>query len=290
MKIALSRKHLMASALTAALLAGVFGTGAVVAQSRDDAAPPAIEWDKRRLERLERNVRRLENQLARANRGPDAELTIIEPDPEVTALTARFNEMNDKLSDMESTVRRMNGELEEANMALARAREETVASRNELGPLRTRIAELETRIATLEANGAAGSEEAAGDPQAEYDAALKLVVDGSLIEGGRAFEAFIAKYPDAPQTPEAHYRLAETLYNRDETELAVASYSRSLKGWPQTKWAAEATLKLATSLANIGRNQQACAAVAEFDKRYAATSSANARNRAASIKTRAKCG
>lgn len=289
MKIALARKHLMASAVTAALLAGIFGTGAVVAQSRDDAPPPGVEWDKRRLERLERNVRRLENQLTR-NRDPNAPLTIIETDPEVAALTARFNEMNDKLSDMESTVRRLNGELEEANMALARAREEAVASRNELGPLRTRIAELETRLSTLEAGPGVGSEEAAVDPQIEYDAALKLVNDGSLIEGGRAFEAFIAKYPEAPQTPEAHYRLAETLYNRDETELAVASYSRSLKGWPQARWAAEATLKLATSLANIERFPQACAAVAEFDKRYAATSSANARNRAASIKTRARCG
>lgn len=290
MKIALSRKTLMASAVTAALLAGVFGTGAVVAQSRDDAPPPGVEWDKRRLERLERNVRKLENQLARANRGPDAPLTIIEPDPEVTALTGRFNEMTDKLSDMESAMRRLNGELETATMELNRARQDAVEARNELGPLRTRIAELETRIATLESGAVAGSEEAAGDPQVEYDAALKLVQDGSLLEGGRAFEAFIAKYPDAPQTPEAHYRLAETLFNRDEAELAVASYSRSLRGWPETRWAAEATLKLATSLAIIGRNPQACAAVAEFDKRYAASSSATARNRAASIKTRAKCG
>jgi len=291
MNIALSRTQWMASAAVAVFLAALGGTAAVQAQSRDrDApAPPAIEWDKRRLERLERNVRRLEAQLARANRDPNAVPTIIEPDAETVALQARVNEMHDRLLDMEATLRRLNGELESAGMDLGRARQETVEARNEIGPLRTRIAELETRIATLEA-GAVQTGAEAGDPQGEFDAAMRLVNEGSLNEGGAAFEAFIKKYPDAEQTPEAHYRLAETLYSRDESELAVASYSRALKGWPQTRWAAEATLKLATSLANIGRNQQACAAAREFDTRYASSSSANARNRSAAIKSRAKCG
>lgn len=290
MKIALSRTRWMASAAVAVFIASLGGTAVVQAQSRDRDAPPppAIEWDKRRLERLERNVRRLESQLNRANRDPDAVPTIIEPDPETVALQARVNEMADRLQDMEATLRRVNGALEDANMDLGRARQETVEARNELGPLRTRIAELETRIATLESGVQAGAE--AGDPQGEFDAAMRLVNEGALNEAGAAFEAFVRKYPDAPQTPEAHYRHAETLYSRDETELAVAAYSRSLRGWPETRWAAEATLKLATSLANIGRNQQACAAAAEFDKRYAASSSANARNRSASVKTRAKCG
>jgi len=290
MKIALSRTRWMASAAVAVFLAASGGTAAVQAQSRDRDAPPppAIEWDKRRLERLERNVRRLEAQLSRANRDPNAVPTIIEPGAETIALQAWVNEMSESLRDMEATVRRLNGALEEASMDLTRARQETVEARNELGPMRTRIAELETRIATLESGVQTGAE--AGDPQGEFDAAMRLVNEGALNEGGAAFEAFIKKYPDAPQTPEAHYRLAETLYSRDESELAVASYSRSLKGWPETRWAAEATLKLATSLANIGRNQQACAAAREFDTRYAASSSANARNRSAAIKTRAKCG
>ena len=287
----MTRKLWIASAAMAVLL--IADAGVVSAQSRDRAEgpplpPPAIEWDKKRLAQLERNVRKLESQLNR-NRDPNAPPTIIEPDPEVLSLRGQVADLTEKLTDMESTVRRLSGDLETANFDLARARQDQVEARNELGPLRTRLAELETRIATIEQGAQSGSEEAQGDPQAEYDAAMTLMNEQAYTEAGNAFKAFIAKWPDAPQTPEAHYRLAESYFVRDEAELAVQSYARALKGWPQTRWAAEATLKLATSFANLGKNPEACAMVAEFNKRYAATSSATAKTRAASIKSRARC-
>lgn len=285
----MTRKLWIASAAMAVLLIA----GAVSAQSRGRAEgppppPPAIEWDKKRLAQLERNVRKLEAQLNR-NRDRDAPPTVIEPDPEVLSLRGRVSDLTDKLSDMESAVRRLSGDLETANFDLARARQDQVEARNELGPLRTRLAELETRLTTIEQGAQTGSEEARGDPQVDFDAAMRLMNDQAYTEAGNAFKAFIAKWPEAEQTPEAHYRLAESYFVRDEAELAVQSYARALKGWPQTRWAAEATLKLATSFANLGKNAEACAMVAEFNKRYAATSSATAKTRAASIKSRVRC-
>ncbi|HYE42526.1 MAG TPA: tol-pal system protein [Caulobacteraceae bacterium] len=280
----MTRTRLIASACAAVFIAAI--GGAVVAQTQ---APPAIEWDKRRLERLERNVRKLENQLSRANRDPNAPPTIIEPDAEVVALQTRVDEMTQRLVDLEQTLQRVNGQLETSSYELDQARREGVAARNELEPLRARLGQMEERLARMEAAGVAAAAEAAADPQAEFDAAAKLAADGAHGEAIAAFEAFIEKFPDASQTPEAHYRLGEAYYNRDEPALAARAYSLSLAGWPKTRWAAEANLKLATSLANIGRNADACGAVAEFDKRYAPTSSANAKNRAAAIKTRAKC-
>lgn len=288
----MTRKLWIASAAMAFLL--IADAGVVSAQSRGRAEgpappPPAIEWDKKRLAQLERNVRKLEAQLNR-NRDPNAPPTVIEPDPEVLSLRGRVSDLTDKLTDMEITVRRLSGDLETANFDLARARQEQVEARNELGPLRTRLAELETRLIAIEQGGVnAGGEEPQGDPQAEYDAAMKLMNEQAYTEAGNAFKAFIAKWPDAAQTPEAHYRLAESYFVRDEAELAVQSYARALKGWPETRWAAEATLKLATSFANLGKNAEACAMVSEFNKRYAATSSATAKTRAASIKSRARC-
>ena len=286
----MTRKLWIASAAMAVLL--IADAGVVSAQSRGRAEgpppPPAIEWDKKRLAQLERNVRKLEAQLSR-NRDPNAPPTVIEPDPEVLSLRGQVANLTEKLTDMESTVRRLSGDLETANFDLARARQDQVEARNELGPLRTRLAELETRLVAIEQGAQSGSEEAQGDPQAEYDAAMALMNDQAYTEAGNAFKAFIAKWPEAEQTPEAHYRLAESYFVRDEAELAVQSYARSLKGWPQTRWAAEATLKLATSFANLGKNAEACAMVAEFNKRYAATSSATAKTRAASIKSRARC-
>lgn len=282
----MTRNRLIASACAAVLIAGLGGAVGALAQSE----PPAIEWDKRRLERLERNVRRLESQLSRANRDPNAPPTIIEPDAETVALQARVQEINQRLLDMEQTLQRVNGQLETSNYELDQSRREAVRLREEIQPLRDRLARMDERIAALEAAGVAAAARADADPQAEYDAAAKLLADGQLGESIQAFEAFVQKFPDAEQTPEAYYRLGEAYYNRDEPALAARAYSMSLTGWPKTRWAAEANLKLATSLANINRNSDACGAVAEFDKRYAAASSANARNRAAAIKTRAKCG
>jgi tol-pal system protein YbgF len=288
----MNRKLWITSAAMAVFL--VADGGAALAQSRradgPEGPPPAIEWDKRRLQQLERNVRKLESQLHRQNRDPDAPPTIIEPDPEVVALQAQVLQMNDRLRDMEGTIRNLSGDLERATFELGHARDNQQVASQENGQLRTRIAELESRIAAIEAGAQnSGSEAAQGDPQVDFDAAMKLMNDQAYTEAGTAFAAFIEKWPDAELTPEAHYRLAESLYVRDEAALAAQSYARSLKGWPQTRWAAEATLKLATSLANTGRNAEACAALGEFNKRYASTSSANARNRANSIKVRAKC-
>jgi tol-pal system protein YbgF len=279
----MTRTRLIASACAAVFIAAI--GGAVVAQTQ---APPVIEWDKRRLERLERNVRKLESRLRR-DRDPNAPPTIIEPDAEVVALQTRVDEMTQRLIDLEQTLQRVNGQLETSAYELDQAQRAGAAARNELEPLRTRLMQMEERLARVEAAGVAAATEAAADPQVEFDAAAKLSADGAHGEAIAAFEAFVEKHPDAPQTGEAYYRLGEAYYNRDEPALAARAYSNSLKGWPKARWAAEANLKLATSLANIGRNSDACGAVAEFDKRYAPTSSANAKNRAAAIKTRAKC-
>jgi tol-pal system protein YbgF len=288
----MNRKLWIASAAMAVLL---IADGSAMAQTRraegPPLPPPAIEWDKKRLSQLERNVRKLEAQLARGNRDPNAPPTIIEPDPEVIALQAQVRDLTDKLTDMEGTVRNVSGDMERTTFELARAKQEAADARAALDPLRQRLSDMDARLAALEQAGTApaGEEANLGDPQVDFDAAMKLMNDQAYTEAGAAFQAFIAKWPDAPQTPEAHYRLGESLYVRDEAALAAQSYARALKGWPTARWAAEATLKLATSLANVGRNAEACAAVVEFNKRYAPTSSANAKNRAASIKTRAKC-
>src|SRR5690606_21118322 len=62
---------------------GVALIGGVVAAQTVPA--PAIEWNERRLERLERNVRKLEHALTQRN-AAGAPASLLEPDPEVVAL------------------------------------------------------------------------------------------------------------------------------------------------------------------------------------------------------------
>lgn len=255
-------------------------------------APPPIAWDERRLERLERNVRRLERaiqQAAGADRIPP-ELT--EPDPEMVALRESMDLQNGKVADLEAALQRLNGQLETLTYELQQSRRAQTAAETANRQLVERVTALETRLAEQQA--AAAAEQAAqptvsGDAAADFAAAKKLMLDGEFEAASRALDAFIQGYPGDRNLPEANYLLAETRFVRDDHQGAAASYATALRGWPTQRWAPDGTVKLATSLLNLNRNPQACAALAEFDRRYAATAAASVKTRATALRQRARC-
>jgi len=278
--------------LAAVLAAGV-SVGGVTAQTKTTPPPPAIEWDKKRLEKLERNVRKLERAVTQ--RAENGVPTIIEPDAEVVALQARIEETAGRMQDLEASLRKLNADLETTNFELNQVRTAHNEARREIDALRTRNAELESKVSAFEqaqaaaAAAAAGPVSATGQSSTDFKAAMQLMLDGEYAGAAKAFEDFIAVWPEAPETPEAWYRLAETRYVADDHAGAAAAYSKALKGWPKSKWAGDGTVKLGASLSALGRNKDACAAVAEFDKRYGASAAAAVKTRAASLKTKAKC-
>ena len=70
---------------------------------------------------------------------------------------------------------------------------------------------------------------------------------------------------------------------------AAGAYARALKGWPQATWAGDAVVRLASSLVELQRNKQACAALSEFDNRYRSKATAQTRTRAKDIGGQASC-
>jgi tol-pal system protein YbgF len=265
------------------------------AQPLPPQGPPVIEWDKRRLDRLERNLRRLDRQLnqnAEVGNPP----ILLEPDPETVALQGQVADLTQRLGDMEATLQRLNGQLETTTFELQQARDAQTAAQAQVEPLRTKVAELEGRLAALEQAGAAaaGSEDApapapTGSSASDFEAAMQLMLDGQLAQAASAFTAFLERWPNAAEAPEARFRLAETYFSRDDFAGAATNYALALRGWPKSRWAADATVKLATSLNALQRTTQACAALGEFERRYAAGAAATVRTRATALKTRAKC-
>ena len=263
------------------------------AAKADDQALPGIEWDKKRLEKLERNVRKLEGALARLK--PDAappELT--EPDPEFVALQARFEEMSTRVSDLEATLKRVNGDLETSNMELERLKKSEAAARAEADELRTRLATLDSRISAIEE---ARAKEAAALPQPsatgnsadDFKSAKALILAGDFAGATKPLSDFLVNWPDSPEAPEAHYLLGESLYASNDSAGASVEYANALKGWPKAKWAPAAASKFALALDASGKTKQACVVAGEFDKRYAATAAADVKARVAALKQKAKC-
>lgn len=246
-----------------------------------------IQWDKRRLDQLDRNVRRLERALTQRNAA--GQPVLVEPDPEVIALQGRVQVMDQRLQDVESSLRRVNAELERLSFQLDESSRENTTLRNRVRDAENRVTSLENAAreaaelsAPIVANSPTGN--AAGD----LTAAVRLSASDSR-RGARALETLVVTWPDAPEAKEASYRLGDLAAAQGDLEQAVQDYAVAIQGWPRTPWAGEAVVKLATALEATGKNRDACGALGEFTRRYAEGASAALRTRAGEVRTRAGC-
>jgi len=272
---------LLAGAASAALVGGV-----AVSQTQP---LPAVQWDVRRLDTLDRNVRRLERALTQRN--AVGQPVLVEPDPEVVTLMGQVETMDRRLGDVEATVQRINGDLERVTFAAEEGTRDNLALRARLTQVETRLKALDD-AARLAAEQAAAEAEAARSPtgSAAGDLTAAQALAASDPAGAaQAYDALIENWPDTPQAREANARLGDLRRAANDMAGAVVAYAAALNGWPTTPWAAETTLKLARGLVATDRDTQACGALGEFNRRYAATASAALKTIAGQIRTQAAC-
>jgi len=270
----------------AAVATGMIG-GAVVAQTQP---LPAIQWDVRRLDNLDRNVRRLERALTQRN--AQGSPVLVESDPEVVALQGRMSILDRRLQDMERTVQRVNGDLERLTFQLDESDRDNAA-------LRARLANAESRLGGIErareeAEAAAREAEEAASRSPTGDAVADLAAARALLatdpaRGRAALELVASTWADTPSGREAVWRIGDIIRAGGDQAGAVQQYATALQGWPTLPWAGEVTLKLARGLEATNRDPQACAALGEFDRRYAAGATPGLRQIAADTRTRANC-
>ncbi len=275
-----SRKALVA-VLGVTLIAG---TTTVVAQT---TPLEPIQWDRRSLERLDRNVRRLERALTQRNAA--GQPVIMEPEPEVVALTSRVSIMDRRLNDLEATLQRVNADLERLTFQLDETTRDKAALETRLSTAETRLRDMAAsaeREATL--NAPISSTSPTGDAARDLTAAARLAASDPAL-GDRALQTVTLAWPDTPQAREANARLGDLRVSAGDHAGAVAFYAAALEGWPTTSWAGATVLELATALNATDRKTQACTALGEFDRRYAAAGSAALRTRAGDLRTRFAC-
>lgn len=277
------------SVLLAALLSS---TAAVaVAQTPLPPADPLDDRSAKRVERMEKVVRELR---AIVFQGRDTGKPVVVQPAETDAQIASLNQ---RLADLEQTLTRLNGQNETANFELTKANRAAVDQKARADALEQRLVALENAFNDLKAQAAAAP--AAGDvpppppPPAEAPAAFKqakdLLLGGDYGAAEQAFSAYVTNYPDNARTPEARYWLGETLFVREAYTDAAGAYIGAIRGWPQTSWAPDATLKLARSMVALKKTADACRTLDELSKRYP-KAPANVTSRAASTRVAAKCG
>jgi len=258
--------------------------GAVVAQT---VPMEPVQWDKRRLDQLDRNVRRLERALTQRNAA--GQPVLVEPDPEVVAMQGQVSILERRLADVEQTFQRMNADSERLTFQLDEATRDNAALSRRLRDLEGRVERAEKAAEEeAELNGPITANSPTGDAAQDLTAALRLLgTDGA--RGQRALETVIVTWPNTPQSREANSRLGDLHVAARDNAAAVPAYAAALNGWPRTPWAPETTLKLAEALRATDRATQACGALNEFTRRYADTATAAQKTRATQLRTRANC-
>jgi tol-pal system protein YbgF len=323
---------------SAALAVGV--AAPALAQRTPDLPQPAVpapvagevldnKGIERRLQRDEQALRELRQIVLQAKaQGNPVTVKDAGPDPEVEALKARIN-------DLEQTLRRQTGQMEEIahNAQLAAKAASDAAQANQA--LAQRLDRIEQPLLAAGAaalaqqpgapapqaaapppgpgpgggvlgtlrGGPGGPREIQDNPQdtvgkgasaaedepGAYRNARKVLDSGDYAGGAAALRDYLDRYPSSPRAAEANYWLGRTLAVQNQQAEAAGAYARALKGWPQTSWAGDAVVRLASSLVELRRGSDACKALAEFDSRYRSKATPQIRSRAKDIGGQASC-
>ena len=281
--------------LKSALLAVLFASTAAVAAAQTPL-PPADPLDDRsakRVERMEKVVRELR---AIVFQGRDTGKPVVVQPAETDAQIAA---LNDRVSDLEQTLTRLNGQNETVTFELTKAQRAAADQKARADSLEQRLAAVERTLADLQAASTAQASSAGAgdlppppappaDPAVAFKQAKDLLLAGDYANAEQAFAAYVNNYPDSTKAPEARYWLGETQFVREAYTDAAGNYIGAIRGWPQTSWAPDATLKLARSMVALKKTAEACRTLDELSKRYPkAPAQVNAR--ATSTRVAAKC-
>jgi tol-pal system protein YbgF len=284
-------RHVLVLLLSATALM----TASVTALAQPEAgdAPPR-DTTAARLDRLEKQLHEVREIVLQArSTGQPVEIKEAGPDPELTALSAKFDDMGQTLSSVNAQIETLTHDLAEARRSADDAKAQTAA-------LAARVDALEKQVASQAAAPppALQAEQAAppdatpapggGDPTVAYANAHKLMMDGDYPGAAAAYQDYLDHFPKGANAAEARYWLGETKFAQGDYAGAAVAYIAAIHGWPQTAWGADADVKLSLALVELNKPTEACQALGEFDRHYP-KASAPEKARAASARVKAKC-
>lgn len=157
--------------------------------------------------------------------------------------------------------------------------------------LDNRLRKLESSAPTLSVPGAGDATQVHSDPQAEmrdYEAALGLLRAGKVKEAQAAFEAFLAKHPQAALLPNATYWLGSCLFQQKQHIQAAETFGRIYATWPADAKAPDALLSQGNALIEAKDEKGAAKAFETLIEKYPtspAVETARARLKVLSSKT-----
>lgn len=105
-------------------------------------------------------------------------------------------------------------------------------------------------------------------PQEQYDRAFGLLRQANYEDAEKAFKSFIDKNPKDKLIDNAKYWYAETFYVRAKFQDAAVAFGDAFQQNPKGNKAPDSLLKLALSLGQMEKTQDACTTLVELKSKY----------------------
>ncbi|WP_430910676.1 tol-pal system protein YbgF [Methylobacterium sp. sgz302541] len=127
-----------------------------------------------------------------------------------------------------------------------------------------------------------------GDAKADYEMAYAYVLQRQYEQAEMSLRQFIQSHPRDGLVPAATYWLGESYLQRNRNREAAEQFLKVSTDYARSPQAPEAMLKLGTSLAALGAREQACATLAELERKFP-SAGAGVRQGVAREQKRARC-
>ncbi|GJD36251.1 tol-pal system protein YbgF [Methylobacterium aerolatum] len=127
-----------------------------------------------------------------------------------------------------------------------------------------------------------------GDAEPDYDAAVELVRAKQYEQAEMSLRQFIQSHPRDGRVAGATYWLGESYLARGRTREAAEQFLKVSTDYARSSQAPEAMLKLGVSLNALGAKEQACATLAELERKFP-NAGANVRQNVTREQKRARC-
>ena len=112
-----------------------------------------------------------------------------------------------------------------------------------------------------------------GDAKADYEAAYAYVLQRQYEQAEMSLRQFIQSHPRDTLVPDATYWLGESYLQRNRTREAAEQFLKVSTDYARSRKAPDAMLKLGASLNALGAREQACATLAELERKFPQASS-----------------
>jgi tol-pal system protein YbgF len=270
-------------------LIALLAAGPALAQQRDTRAIfNRLNQIERQLQTLSRSVYTGElpdnaGQLPMTGSAP----SVNQPDASddgtprrlIARMGVRLDEMEDKLATIQGRLEVQQNDIQQINQRLDRLTSDLEVRFNQMGnagsvngpvnggptPLsNVRPDDRETQTS----NDNLTADLSTQTPMVRYNNAYARLQDGEYGAAARLFNAFLSDFPDHRLAPNAKYWLAETDYVQGNYQTAAQRFAQGYQNYPEGPKAPDNLLKLALSLAEVGKTEDACLTLDQLSSEF----------------------